>query len=204
MHPTAMKAPERIHALGEVLADVSSVLDRLLADDILTTNFLRAEDGVRKYVPAYCFKFIREAGSCPRFEDTSRDHRSFIDRMISFIHRSVPGGDSRPLCDLRDCMGLLPSDSQAHEHEARALHMRRMLHLGWGLLGETAGNGLWLRDPELALRSLDAHSRSFPPLPYAGRADVVLESVAILEGLSLTREAAAARGFLNYNPAIHG
>jgi hypothetical protein len=32
----------------------------------------------------------------------------------------------------------------------------------------------------------------------------VLESVAILEGLSLTREAAAVRGFLNYNPAIHG
>ncbi len=204
MHPPAKKAPERIEALGVVLAEVSSVLDRLLADDILTTNFLRAEDGVRKYVPAYCFKFVREAASCPRFEDISTDHRGFIDRMISFVQRAVPGGDTRPLCDLRDSMGLLPKDSQAHADEARALHMRKMLHLGWGLLDETASNGLWLRDPELARRSLDAHSSSFPPLPYAGRTDVVHEAVAILEELSLTREATAARGFLNYNPVIHG
>jgi hypothetical protein len=82
--------------------------------------------------------------------------------------------------------------------------MRKMLYLGWGLLDETASNGLWLRDPELARRSLDAHSSSFPPLPYAARTDVVLEAVTILEELSLAKEAAAARGFLNYNPAFHG
>jgi hypothetical protein len=201
---SALNAPERIDALGAVLTDVSSVLDQLLADDILTTNFLRAEDGVRKYVPAYCFKFVREASSCPRFEDTSRDHRSFIDTMISFALRTVPEADINPLSDLRDRLALFGRDSVAHADETRALHMRKMLYLGWGLLDETASNGLWLRDPELARRSLDAHSSSFPPLPYAARTDVVLEAVAILEELSLAKEAAAARGFLHFNPAIHG
>lgn len=204
MYPPALNAPERVDALGAVLTDVSSVLDRLLAEDILTTNFLRAEDGVRKYVPAYCFTFVREAASCIRFEDSSRDHRSFLETMIWFVQRTVPGAETNPLVGFRDRLRPFARDSDMHALETRALHMRKMLYLGWGLLDETAGNGLWLRDPELARRSLEAHTSSFPPLPYATRTDVVLEAIAVFEELSLAKEAAAARGFLNYNPAIHG
>jgi hypothetical protein len=204
MYPIAINAPERIDALGCVLTDVSSVLDRLLAEDILTTNFLRADDGVRKYVPDYCFKFVREAAACLRYDEVIRDHRPFIDTMAFFIERTVAEATLHPLLELRNRLGLLPRGSEEHAGEMRALHMRKMLYLGWGLLDETATNGLWGRDPELARRSAEAHSSTYPPLPYATRTDVVLEAVAVLEKCSLAKEAAAARGFLNFNPAIHG
>lgn len=195
---------ERIYALGAVLCDVSSVLDRLLAEDTLTTNFLRAETGVRKYVPDYCFRFVREAGYCPRFQDLSRDHRGFLDTIISFVWRTVPDADVLPLCGLRDRLALFPRNSRNHEDETRALHMRQMLKLGWGLLDETASNGLCDRNLELARRSREALSVSKPPLPYAARSDVVLHAVAVLEELALTREANVAREFLSFKPSIHG
>ncbi len=203
MHPPALNAPERIDALGAVLIDVSSVLDRLLAEDTLTTNFLRAEDGVRKYIPEYCFRFVRDAGTCPRFDDLSRDHRAFVDRIISFIERTVSAADVAPLFGLRGGLRLFDRDSAAHANETRALHMRNMLHLGWGLLDETARNGLWDLDQDLGRRADEARTVSTPPLPYAARTDVVHAAASLLEERLLTKEAAAARGFLNFDPVVH-
>jgi hypothetical protein len=203
MSQPTLTTPERLTALGAVLADISLVLDRLLAEDILSTNFLRAEDGVRKYVPAYCFTCVREAASCPHFEDTSLDHRGFIDTMISFIERTVPDANILPLYDLRDRLRRYPRNGAAHGDEVRVLHMRRMLRLGWGLLDETASSGLWPRDAPLSDRCARILADAAPPLAYSARTDVVLNAVSLLEGLSLTKEADVARGFLRFNPAIH-
>ena len=200
--PDASTAPERISALGNALAVVSRRLDELLAQDVLTTNFMRADAG-RKYVPAYLFAFVREASTCERYEDLSRDNRAFVDLMISHVRRVAPGGDVSPLLVLRDRLARHPADSEGHRAETRALHRARMLHIGSELLKETAAAGLAERD---ASRGSDADRvlALSAPLPYASRADIARHAVALLADQGLDREASAATAFLCYNPVLHG
>jgi len=200
--PDASTAPERITALGNALAVVSRRLDELLAQDVLTTNFMRA-DGGRKYVPAYLFSFVREASTCDRYEDLSRDNRAFVDLMVSHVTRIVPGGDVSSLLALRDRLARHPADSEGHRAETRALHMARMLHIGSALLEETAAAGLAERDASWA-SDTDRVMALPAPLPYASRADIVRHAVVLLADQGLDREASAARAFLSYNPALHG
>lgn len=193
-------------ALGAALHEVSTVLDGLLASGALTTNFMVADrsGGTIKYVPAYLFEFVRNAGTCIRFEDFSRDHRGVVDTMTSYVNRHVPGADTSPLSELRDRLHRFPTSSVEHRDETRALHMSRMLHIGWALLDETASEGFWERDPGLQATVTWAATAASPPLPYCTRKDVVRRAVELLRSQSLDREASAAEAFLNFDPSVHG
>ena len=203
-----LEVSERMDALGAVLHEVSTVLDGLLSSGALTTNFMEADwsGGAVKYVPAYLFEFIRHAGTCASFEDSSRDHRRFLDLMVSYVNRNVPGASTSPLSDLRDRLRRFPDSSVEHRDETRVLHMSRMLDIGWALLDEAASAGLWERDLELEMEATvtSAAAAASSPLPYRSRMDVVQRAVELLRSKSLHREASAAETFLHFNPAIHG
>lgn len=201
-----LEVSERMDALGAVLHEISTVLDGLLSSGALTTNFMEADrsGGTVKYVPAYLFEFIRHAGTCASFEDSSRDHRAFLDLMISYVSRNVPGASTSPLSDLRSRLRRFPTSSVEHRDEARVLHMSRMLDIGWALLDEAASAGLWERDLGLAATVTSAAAAASPPLPYGTRKGVVQRAVELLRSKSLDREASAAEAFLHFNPAIHG
>lgn len=201
-----LEVSERTAALGDALGQVSKTLDALLETGSLTTDFMVADRsaGTMKYVPAYVFNFVRDAGTCERFEDLSRDHTAFFDRMISHVKRWVDSSETSPLDEARSCLLRFPKASQEHAKETRALHMARMLDMGWALLVETAGAGHWEIDPRLEASVADALSKSAPPLPYRTRDGIVRHAVAVLSCRGLIREASAAETFLRYNPIIHG
>ncbi|NTF17442.1 hypothetical protein G6L37_03345 [Agrobacterium rubi] len=197
---------ERLAALGCAIVPVSAALDDLLEAGVLTTNFMIADQCGRsvKYVPAYLFSSVREAATCERFEDLSRDHAYFVYRMMAHVTRWVPGANTEPLGELKQGLQRFDRDSSEHMEETRCLHVARMLELGWSLLEEIAEAGLWRRDDELAADTLSVISSCAPPLRYAARDDVVRHAVDLLLSQGLEREADAARAFLHYNPAIHG
>jgi hypothetical protein len=199
-----LNAPERFNALGGVLAEVSEVLDRLLRDDILTTNFMQAEASVRKYVPAYCFDFVRNASSAERFEDMSADHRRLIDTISSYLQRTGAASHGISLVsELRSKLAPYPKGTAAHAAETRILHMRRMLNLGWGLLAEAAKDGLCPIDRELGRCCEDVLSATRPSLAYSPRGDVIQFAASILEVHSMLREAEIVRKFLSNSFLVH-
>lgn len=199
---SALPASERISALGTALAEVSALLDKFLADGVLTsTNLFSAQ----KYVPGYVFSFVRDAHSIPKYDDLLRtSHAPFIDMVTFRLAKDVPGADTAFLEALQKDLLLPSADSTEHAAETRALHMRTMLLLGWGLVKEIAREAYWDMDPELWDRCETAYAMSNPPLRYSNRSDVVSHVVDKMRAAGLTREADYVRVYLNYNPVTHG
>lgn len=160
--------------LDTALSVVSRTLDDLLANGLMTTNFMKADDTCM-YVPEYLFKFTREASTCARFEDVSRDHRFFLDRIIQDMILLGKGHDVTLLRTIRDELALPLSQSAEHISETRALHMARMLDLGWRLLQEAEEKGLWA-GTEIVEKAYNLAVRSnVVPFRYKPRNDMVME-----------------------------
>jgi hypothetical protein len=195
---------QRIAILSVAIEAASSRLDALLSDGVLTTNLLDGMAGRGKYVPGYVFEAARVATTTERFECLIFDHRPFFERVISEMRELDP---ALAVDKIESMMGLvsLPSkDSEEWTLQSRALHVRKVLDLAYGLLEEISREGLSDVPAEIARFHSVAVRIDERPICHQSRDEVLRAFAFVMSAHGLDREADLLESIVGWKPSTHG
>lgn len=195
---------QRIGVLSVALEAASRRLDDLLGERVYTTNLLDAMAGRGKYVPAYVFDAARTAATTDRFECLIFDQRPFFERVASEMRDLDPALRADRVEQLLGQLTLPPRGSEEWRLQSRALHMRRVLDLAFGLLEETAREGLAAVPADVAGYHSVAVNVDEQPLCYRSRDHVLKTFSHFMSLFGLDREAKLLESIVGWKPSTHG
>lgn len=195
---------QRIGVLSVALEAASARLDALLEERVYTTNLLDAMAGRGKYVPAYVFDAARVAGTTDRFECLIFDQRPFFERVVAEMRDVDPALRTDRVEQLLGQLALPPRGSEEWRLQSRALHMRRVLDLAFGLLEETAREGLADVPTDAAGYHFVAVQVDEPPLCYRSRDEILKAFSRFMSLFGLDREAGLLDSIVGWKPSTHG
>lgn len=192
----------RIAILTTALAVVSQRLDVLLDEGVVTTAF--SIEGGPKFVPEFVFRLVRTAADSERFEHLAVDHRPFFDRMLWEMEEHDPSLALHAVAPLRSLLTLPKRDTEEWTLQNRALHIRRALDLGYGLLKEIESEGLSPVPAWISHIHAGAVKEDEVPSRYKSRAGFLQDFADYLSMRGLDREARMLESIKAWKPSTHG
>jgi hypothetical protein len=195
---------QRIAILSVALEAASGRLDALLAERVLTTNLLDSMAGKGKYVPGYIFEVARCASTTERFECPIVDHRPFFERVASEMRELDPALAADKIEDMMDLLDLPARGSKEWALQSRALHVRKVLDLAYGLLEEISREGLSDVPGAISRYHAVAVGIDDPSICYQTRDEVLLAFAFLLSVRGLSREAGLLESIVGWKPSTNG
>lgn len=195
---------QRIAVLSLALEAASGRLDALLAEGILTTNLLDSMAGKGKYVPGYIFEAARVASTTERFECLIFDHRPFFERVASEMRELDSALAADKIESMFGLIALPPKGSDEWSLQSRAMHVRKILDLAYGVLDEISREGLSDVPPDVAHYHHAAVRIDERPTCYQTRDEVLRAFAFVMSTRGLDREAGLLESIIGWKPSTHG
>jgi hypothetical protein len=199
-----MLPAQRIAILSVALEAASSRLDALLVEGVLTISLLESMAGRGKYVPGYIFEVARTAATTGRFECLIFDHRPFFKRVVAEMRELDPALAVDRIADMTSLIAVPPKNSEEWALESRALHVRKVLDLAYGLLEEISREGIAEVPAGIARYHAVAVGVDQREICYQSRDDVLRAFAFLASSTGLEREAALLESIVGWKPSTHG